>query len=447
MSKNNSVRVIHRLSVNKPKGLFLMALMVLGINHQTAPIHLREKVAFDSQEWVNALQDIVKKGLANEVIIISTCNRMEIYGYQPDKPDQNLLLEWLANYKQISLEKLQGITYLHSNFFAVSHLMKVACGLDSLVVGEVEILGQVKSAYTLAINSGTVGKYLGRLFQTTFGVAKRVRTQMGTHINPISIAYVAAKLSKHIFADLAKASVLLMGAGELIQLTLKYLKRLGVQKIWVSNRSLHQARRLATEFKGEALSLEQMPSHLSEIDIVITGTSSVLPLIGKGMIERAIKQRKHRPMFMIDLGLPRNIEPEASELEDVYLYCLDDLKSIAKENRQLRQDAAEQAEYWIEKEAKRFMSWIEAQDTIKFVRAFREQYEQYRDELLEENLHRLRIGDSPEHVLKRLAHGLTNRFLHKPTCRMREAGFERESVFLTVTREIFELNYETIDVS
>jgi glutamyl-tRNA reductase len=413
-----------------------MALMVFGVNYQTAAIDIRERVTFDIQAAILAARYLVSEGFVREAVIISTCNRTELYcegsiHLEPFK----ILIGQLG----VSFEIIQPYTYQHLDLSLVKHLMRVATGLDSMIMGEVEILGQLKKAYTAAANAGTVGKYLGRLFQTTFAMAKTVRTQTGIGVNPVSVAYTAARLSQHIFSDLATVSVLLVGAGDLIQLIAQHLSSMGVQKMYVTNRTEANASALVSRYQAEYVALEKMPDYLAKADIVITGTASRLPMIGKGMVERALRQRKHKPIFMVDLGVPRNIECEVNELEDVYLYCIDDLQNKVEENKRFRRDAAESAEQMIKIAADRFMSWLIAQDAFKILSVFREKFEHIRDDALQNALRRLEQGAAPEVVVKRLATDLTNRFLHEPTRRLRKAGFSREEELLTLTRDLFEL--------
>ncbi len=419
-----------------------MALMALGVNYQTAAIDIRQRLSFDYQGSVNLARKLVIEGVVSEAVVVSTCNRTELY-CEADAAREPL--NFLIGQAGATYEMMEPYLYQRCDRQAVIHLMRVATGLDSMILGEAEILGQLKRAYTAAANAGTVGKYLGRLFQRTFGIAKRARTETGIGINPVSVASAAVKLSQHIFTDLSKATVLLIGAGELIQLMMKHLTQLGVHKIMVANRTKANAERLALQFKGEALDLEAIPQSLALADIVITGTASVLPILGKGMVESALHQRKRKPMFMVDLCVPRNIEPEIGRLEDIYLYCVDDLQQVVEENKKYRTDAARTAEAMIEEASEQFMGWLSAQASFKVLSKFRRKMEQTRDLLLQKNLHRLRLGEPPETVLKRLAYHLTNRFLHEPTCRLREVGKEDHANLLTFIREIFELNDETFD--
>lgn len=418
-----------------------MALMVLGVNFQTATIDIRERVAFDIQAGIEAGQWLVAEGIVSEVLIVSTCNRTEIYCEGETHLDP---LRMLMGHFGLPVEKIQPFTYQHLDFAAVKHLMRVATGLDSMVVGEAEILGQLKKAYTAFANAGTVGKYLGRLFQTTFAIAKEARTETGVGVNPVSVAYVAARLSQHIFTDLAQVSVLLVGAGDLIRLIAQHLTAMGVKKIRVANRTKANGAHLAVEFNAEHFGLEKIRDYLYESDIVITGCAVELPIIGKGMVEFALRQRKRKPMFMVDLGVPRNVEFEISELEDVYLYCIDDLQKMVEENKRFRKDAAECAEMMIQVAAGQFMDWLQAQDSFKTLCIFRAKFEQIRDRILQDALRRLQLGEAPDNVVRRLASDLTNRFLHEPTRRLREAGLEREEAILTLTKDLFELNCETL---
>jgi glutamyl-tRNA reductase len=413
-----------------------MALMTFGINYQTAPFSLREKLALNPCSAENLAQRIMQEQIAKEVLVLSTCNRTEMYCQAESLTP---LLQCLGDELKITHAEILPFSYSYHEELAVRHLMSVASGLNSMVIGEVEILGQIKSAFRLAQKFGTIGKYLGRLFQTTFSVAKLVRSQTGISLNPMSVAGIGVKLAERIFTDIKQATVLLVGAGDLIRLTGIHLKQAGVHKIIVANRSQVKGENLAHILGAEAIKLEQIPERLSECDIVITGTGSPLPLLGKGMIERALKKRKKKAMFMIDLAMPRDIEPEVSELEAVYLYCLDDLQNIAQENRNKREKEIEAAEHIIRQEVHSFMQWCQAQGSVATLKAFRKKFEIERDQALAEGLQHLKLGKSPEIVLQQAMHHMTNRLLHTPTRRLRQAGYEDEQDLLKLTRELFEL--------
>lgn len=417
-----------------------MALMALGVNHQTAAIDIRQRLVFDGQAAPEASWCLVDRGLAQEAVVISTCNRTELYCVA-----DNAVVPWnfLIGRLGCPFTVVEPYTYQYVEREAVAHLMRVASGLNSMIMGEGEILGQLKRAYAAASAVGSVGKHLDRLFQATFGVAKRARYRSGIGLNSVSIAHTAAKLSQHIFADLAQVSVLLVGAGDLIRIIAEHFAKLGVKKMMIANRTKLNGERLAAQFRAEACELESIPQKLAMADIVITGTASVLPILGKGMVERALRSRKRKPIFMVDLSVPRNIEPEIGELEDVYLYCIDDLQMVVEENKHLRREAAKEAEVIIEKAAGQFMEWLRAQESFKILSDFRRQFEAMRDQLLEKSLQRLQHGQDPQMVVKRLAYLLTNRFLHRPTQRLREASLGDEKVLLNLTKELFELECET----
>ena len=418
-----------------------MALMVVGVNFQTATIDIRDRVALDLQAGINLAHWLVAEGVVREALIISTCHRTEIYceGLTHSNPFDSMM-----GRLGLAIETIEPFSYKHLDLAAVMHLMRVATGLDSMIVGEAEILGQLKKAYTAFAHAGTIGKYLRRLFETTFSMAKAVRTKTGIGLNPVSVAYVAARLAQHIFSDLAKAAVLLVGAGDLIRLIAQHLIAMGVQKISVGNRTEANAARLALLFKAEYFGLEKMKDYLGEADIVITGCSSALPIISEKTVASALSLRDPKPMFIIDLGVPRNVESEVGALENVHLYTIDDLQKRVEKNKRVRRDAAESAEIMIQMAALRFMDWLHAQDSFKTLCIFREKFEQIRDRLCQDALHRLHLGEAADQVVKRLAMDLTSRFLHEPTRRLREAGLDREEALLTLTRDLFELNCETL---
>ncbi len=417
-----------------------MALMALGINYQTAAIDIRSTLVFDLPMAIALANQIIQEGWASEAVVISTCNRTELYC---EAEESQPLLQFLVGHSSLPPEVIQPYLYRHTGSAAVLHLMRVTTGLDSMILGEGEILGQVKEAFMAAHAAGTVGKHLDRLFQSAFAVSKEARSCTEIGVNPVSVAYAAAKLSQHIFTDLADTSVLLIGAGDLIRLTALHLKEMGVKKITVANRSKSNARSLALQFGGEAISLEDIAAHLQASDMVIAGTACAFPIIKKEMVLAALKVRKRKPMFMVDLSVPRNIECEISAWEDIYLYCIDDLQNMVEENKNFRLNAAKEAECIIEQGALQFMNWLEAQDSFKTLCGFRKKIENMSEKLLQEGLHHIRLGENPEIVLKRLAYRLTNRFLHTPTKRLRTAGLQQEEALLTLTRDLFELNHET----
>ena len=319
-----------------------MAFLALGINHKTASVDVRERVAFTPDQMVEALRQLCRVTPTREAAILSTCNRSELY-LQQDQLEADAVLAWLANYHRLSLDELKACAYVHVDDQAVRHMMRVASGLDSLVLGEPQILGQMKSAYAVA-REGSIGPLLGRLFQATFSTAKTVRTDTAIGENPVSVAFAAVSLARQIFSNLQRSQALLIGAGETITLVARHLHEQGVKKIVVANRTLERASALAAELGAQAILLADIPEELHNSDIVISSTASQLPILGKGAVEQALKRRKHKPMFMVDIAVPRDIEPQVGELDDVYLYTVDDLHEVVAENLKSRQGAAQAAE-------------------------------------------------------------------------------------------------------
>ena len=420
-----------------------MTLIAFGINHKTAPVDIREKVAFAPEKMEHALHDCVNRGDVSEAAIISTCNRTELYFSLPEKDTTNLdistQLDWFCQYHKLERNDIEPYLYLHSNDDAVQHILRVASGLDSLVLGEPQILGQIKDAYSTANHAGTIGRQLNRLFQHTFSVAKQVRTDTAIGANPVSVAFAAVSLSKRIFADLSQHTALLIGAGETTELVAQHLANQGVNKMIVANRTVERAQTLANKFNAEAIALSDMPERLVDADIIIASTASQLPILGKGAVERALKQRKHRPIFMVDIAVPRDIEPEVSELDDVYLYTVDDLHDVIEEGRQSREEAAVQAEEIIVHQVEHFMGWLRSLKGVDTIRSFREQAEQKRDEQLAAAQKQLAAGKDPEQVLNELARTLTNKLIHEPSAQLNQAAYSGRKDILDTARELFNL--------
>src|SRR3569833_1194459 len=352
-----------------------MPLLAFVINHKTAPVEIREKVAFSPPQVSDALKELTTLPAVQEAAILSTCNRTEIVCYLEEDQSQTVV-DWFQHYHKLKGDELSPYLYLYPDQFAVRHLLRVAAGLDSMILGEPQILGQMKEAYLTALKSGT----LGPLFQHTLSVAKQVRTDTAIGSSPVSVAFAAVSLAKQIFSDFSKHTALLIGAGETIELTARHLQEQGIGRIIIAIRTVEKAHALATEFGGFAISLGDMPNHLAEADLVISSSASQLPILGKGAIERAIKQRNHRPILMIDIAVPRDIEPEAGELEDVYLYTVDDLHEIIQEGLRSRQEAAKQAEEIIENQVAHFMGWLRSLDAVATIRAFRDTADELRDQ-------------------------------------------------------------------
>ena len=418
-----------------------MTLLAFGINHKTAPVDIREKVAFSPDSLDAALQDLLTCAPVNEAAIVSTCNRTELYVSTDNHSDQ-AVIEWFRNFHNLSSKELDPYLFRHTENRAVQHVLRVASGLDSLVLGEPQILGQIKDAYQKASAAGAIGQQLNRLFQHTFTVAKQVRTETAIGASPVSVAFAAVSLSKQIFADVSEHTALLIGAGETIELVARHLHEQGIRKIIVANRTVERAQELARLFEGEAIALADIPERLMEADIIISSTASQLPILGKGAVERALKARKHCPMFMVDIAVPRDIEPEVSELNDVYLYTVDDLQEVIEEGRQSREEAAKQAEEIIENQVDHFMGWLRSLDAVDTIRSYRQQAEQLRDEALRHAERQLASGKEPEQVMGELARTLTNKLIHQPTVQLNRAAYEGRQELLSQARNLFGIDEE-----
>ncbi len=415
-----------------------MTLLALGINHKTAPVDIRERVAFTPEKLPVALRELHAKNYVREVAILSTCNRTELYcGVEGE--DTRTVREWFSAFHELKYDDVEPFFYTHPDKQAVRHILRVASGLDSLVLGEPQILGQMKQAYSSATQAGTIGQLLNRLFQHTFSVAKQVRTDTAIGASPISVAFAAVSLSRQIFSDLSKHTALLIGAGETIELVARHLHESGIGRIIVANRTVEKAHNLASEFGGYAIALSEIPDHLAEADMVISSTASQLPILGKGAVESALKQRKRRPMLLVDIAVPRDIESQVGELEDVFLYTVDDLQEIISEGLRSRQEAAKQAEEIIDTQVTHFMSWLRSLSAVETIRDYRQTAELMRDEVLEHAKRQLHAGKPADEVINELARQLTNKLMHYPCYSMKQAGYDGRNELLDAARELFNL--------
>ncbi len=416
-----------------------MTLLALGINYNTAPVAIRERLAFSADKLPDALQDLLRLSEINEAAILSTCNRTEFY-CTTQSTNQNVLVDWIAQNGKFSPQDLMPYLYSHTDGAAVRHMFRVACGLDSMILGEPQILGQMKTAYQTACDAGTIGKLLGKLFQHTFTAAKKVRTDTAIGSSPVSVAFAAVQLAQQIFDKLSEQTALLIGAGETIELTARHLSQQGIGRIIIANRTFEKAHTLAAQFNGYAISLAEIPNHLAEADIVISSTGSQLPILGKGSVESALKKRKRKPMFMVDLAVPRDIEAEVEQLADVYLYTVDDLQYTIEQNMNSRRQAAEQAEEIIDTQVDYFLAWLRAQSAQTLIKDYRSQAELFRDDALQKALTSLNNGLPAEIALQRLAYTLTNKLIHTPSTQIRVAAENERHDLLSAALEIFQLN-------
>jgi glutamyl-tRNA reductase len=431
-----------------------MSLLALGLNHATAPLPLRERASVVPERLQEALGSLKEKVLtpshaAAEAAIVSTCNRTELYCTLPvgsrNEATAHAMTRWLADFQQIPAPELSPHLYAWPERQAVRHAFRVASGLDSMVLGEPQILGQMKQAARVAEQAGTVGTVLGQLFQRTFAVAKEVRTttEIGTH--SVSLAATAVKLAQRIFPDLGQLNILFIGAGDMIELAATHFAAQTPKKLVVANRTLERAHGLATRLGGQSLRLADLPGHFHEFDVVVSCTASTLPIVGLGMVERAIKARRHQPVFMVDLAVPRDIEAEVARLPDVYLYTVDDLGALAQEGLSQRQVAVTQAEAIIETRVQGFMHWMERRHNVPVIMQLRDAAERVRAEELERARHLLHSGHEPAQVLEQLAHRLTGKFMHRPLTSLNEVvGPEREELISWVSH-LFPLDSSPLD--
>ena len=416
-----------------------MQLLTLGLNHTTAPLAVRERVAFVPDEVGSTIGRLREKlaepsgGRLTEAAIVSTCNRTELYcAVQEPERAQQALQQFIAAEKQLDVNELQKHSYVLPNDTAVRHAFRVASGLDSMVLGEPQILGQMKQAEKLARNAGGLGLLLNHLFQRTFAVAKEVRTTTEIGTQSVSMAAAAVRVAQRIFGDLSQENVLFVGAGEMIELCATHFAAQHPKSITVANRTLERAEALAHRLHAHPMKLGDLPDGLAHFDIIVSSTASSLPIIGLGMVERAIKSRRRKPMFIVDLAVPRDVEPEVARLDDVYVHTVDDLGRIVQSGSESRQAAVAQAEAIIESGVRDFEEWIKARRSVPVIQDLRQRADALRRRELERALRQLSKGDSPEAVIEHLSQALTNKFLHDPMSALREATEDSERARLQV---------------
>jgi glutamyl-tRNA reductase len=404
-----------------------MPFNILGLNHKTAPVALREKVAFNEERLIDALLALRRENGVAEAVILSTCNRTEVYWSGTASGEE--LSQWLVRHHGGETDIASSL-YVHRDRLAVEHAFNVASGLDSMVLGEAQILGQLKDAYRIAHEAGSTGPWLNKLFQAAFSAAKRVRSETRIGANAVSIASATVRLAQRMYADLHTRSALMIGAGEMITLAARHFTAAGIKRTVIANRTLGRAQALAAEIKGYAVDLSALDKELADADIVISCTASAVPLITKQAAEAAVRARRHRPIFMVDLAVPRDIEPTVADLEDVYLFSIDDLQQLVDENRQQREIAAGGARLLLEEEVARFLAESRAHDAGPSIRALRHQADAIRLQTVEQARRMLAAGSSTDQVIDYLAHTLTNRLLHAPTQALRRAAESADSALV-----------------
>jgi len=400
-----------------------MKLCTLGVNHETAPVDIRETVSFSAEAAQRAIEELKTQAIISECIILSTCNRTELYCILKESHQEEKLQAWLHQFFELETQSLTPYLYIHHDLEAVKHIMRVASGLNSLVLGEPQIFGQIKDAYNAAHKTESIHQVLENLFQHIFKTVKQVRTDTAIGNSPISVAFSAVSLSKQFFGDLSQQTALLLGAGETIELVARHLKESNIGNLVIANRTFERAHNLAESVAGYAIQLDEIDNHLHEADIVIGSTGSPNAILMKESVKAALKKRKNRPMFMVDIAVPRDIEPSISDLSNVYLYTVDDLQEIIETSKQSRQSAALEAEEIIELQAQHFVTQQQAtQQTKPVIQAYRQQSIQIKEAALEHALHQLEQGVASEEIIKRLANQLTNRLIHTPTKQLNQAG-------------------------
>ena len=419
-----------------------MSILTLGLSHHTAPLGVRERLVLPAERVGTALRDLVAMPHIAGAAILSTCNRTELY-CESNLGNGELLIDWIATQQQLSPGEIRPYLYQHSGTDTIRHMFRVASGLDSMVLGEPQILGQLKSAYQTASDAGTLGKVLSKLFHHAFSAAKKVRTDTAIGSSPVSVAFAAVRLAQRIFDDLSQQTALLIGAGDTIELTARHLAENRIGRLIVANRTFDRAHALAAQFGGFAISLEELPLHLAKADVLMSSTASLLPILGKGSVESAIRARKHKPMFMVDLAVPRDIEPEVAQLPDVYLYTVDDLRDTIEENLASRREAAKKAEEILDIEVAHFLGWLRARGVNSTICDYRGQAEALRDQALAKALRELRNGRPAEESLRFLAEALTKQLLHTPSQQIRMAGINERPDLVAAARELFQLKDST----
>ncbi len=415
-----------------------MSLVVVGINHRTAPVEVRERVVFEPTRIPSALEQLRGLPDVRESVIVSTCNRTELYCVT-ESAGPDVLGEWLQQYHGLGVS-LRHSLYHHDEQKAVAHAFAVASGLDSMVLGEPQILGQLKDAYRVAQEAGTTGPLLNRLFQSAFSVAKRVRTETRIGANAVSVASAAVATARTVFASFENRTALMVGAGETIALAARHLYADGLRRMIIANRSIERARELAADFHGYAISLDEIPNHLKEADIVVASTAAPHSIITRHMTEQALRARKRKPMFMVDIAVPRDIDADVAELEDVYLFTVDDLQSVVNENLEGRRQAAREASGLIEVEVERFAHALRTRDAAPLIRRLRDDAERTKRHTLEQAQQMLAHGKSQADVLSFLANTLTNRLIHAPSQRLRDAAETGDGGVVETIAQIYKLD-------
>jgi len=417
-----------------------MSLVAIGMNHKTASLDIREKFSLDKDESHKILKKLHSMPIIEEVFLLSTCNRTEIYCEIHDLRYVKNISRWLLAQKRLSVSQFEEYIYSYSDSSVVNHALSVASGLDSMVIGESQILSQLKNAFNEANNAETIGKNLDRLFQYAFSTAKEVRTDTKIGASSLSIANVAVSLTDQFYDDLSDKNALLIGAGETIYIAAKNLRKKNIKSIFIANRTIEKAEIIAKEVSGTAISLKDIPKHLKDSDIIISAVSGNVPLVGKGAVETALKYRKHKPIYMVDLGVPRNIEAEVKDLSDIFLYTIDNIQELVRKNYNIRREAAFDAQSIIDARVKEYMNWRNSQSAFSVIKLYRDDCESIRRQCLEKSLGHLKSGKDPESIMEQLSLNITSKLSHKPTLALNKAGQTDNRKLINLICDIFLIN-------
>ena len=417
-----------------------MSLVAIGMNHKTASLDIREKFSLDKDESHKILKKLHSMPIIEEVFLLSTCNRTEIYCEIGDLRYVKNISRWLLKQKGLSIREFEGYIYSYSDSSVVKHALSVASGLDSMVIGESQILSQLKNAFNEANHAETIGKNLDRLFQYAFSTAKEVRTDTKIGASSLSIANVAVSLTDQFYDDLSDKNALLIGAGETIYIAAKNLRKKNIKSIFIANRTLEKAEIIAKEVSGTAISLKDIPKHLKDSDIIISAVSGNVPLVGKGAVETALKYRKHKPIYMVDLGVPRNIEAEVKDLPDIFLYTIDNIQELVRKNYNTRKEAAFDAQSIIDVRVQEYMNWRNSQSAFSVIKLYRDDCESIRLQCLEKSLNHLKSGKDPESIMEQLSMNITSKLSHKPTLALNKAGQTDNRKLINLICDIFLIN-------
>ena len=422
-------------------------LLTVGLNHNTAPLAVREHIAFPPDHFDAALSGFLQLPGVSEGALLSTCNRTELYAVTHKQTGGDALQQWLCEQRGLDRARMDQHFYVYQDRDSIRHALRVAAGLDSMILGEPQILGQMKDAYRQARLAHSTGPLLTRLFEHSFAVAKQIRTQTDIGTHPVSVAYAGINLARRIFADLSATTAIMIGAGETIELCARHLGRAGVHRMVFANRSADRAQALATEHHGYAIALQDVGNHLSEADMIISSTAAPHSLISKADLQAALRVRRRKPMFVLDLAVPRDVEPAAAQLQDVYLYSVDDLQGVIQENRRSRQAAAQQADAMLDSRVDEYLDWLESRHASTVITAMRQQAQTTRDQVLAHALHDLSRGRPAQEVLQHFGHALTNKLMHAPSATLRNSRGAEQCRLLDSARKLYRLDHEPDDGS